>query len=296
MLIRAAISLTFALVLLSGCTSSQNASDASTPHNSTPTPTEPPTTSPPPTETKRPFPSIGEAPRSFELTDCINQESTFDWPSTTAPGNTPPGWEGSGPHPGSDYRLKFFQCHRFFLGGFERLINITIEGHNKGASPEACHNTGDYDVFTILERLWIDDEEIATWLSATYGLPARYAAITYTDSTVGAAHERTWTITPPGAQPSTMTFTPEPVGPEKQSEFGMRLVWWNGTVLGLMDWPEKYSYNDPGINTAYGHFEPPMLHASTATKEWIGGGNWLRGMNISGQIYLWGDTLCEQPL
>lgn len=241
------------------------------------------------------LPTIADAPRTFELTNCTNQDTGFPWPGEAAPGQVPPGWEPSLAL-ASNGIISFYDCERFAWGPYERPIRIAIEEHDKRVAPPACEQAGDYEVSQIIERLWIDDPEIVEYLNTTYSLPARFAAIAYTDTISAGVHQRVWSLTPPGAQPSTLNFLRPPTDDRPGGTFGLRLVWWSGSVLGYLDLTQTDTYREPGAMPVYGHMEPPTLHASTGLSEWVGAGGWHEAMDASGMILLWRDSLCADPL
>jgi hypothetical protein len=278
-----------------GCFTSEKDANEETDGNTPPvTPGLPPTGNWTDENLTPPIPSL---PRNVEFTNCTYQAVGYDWPTAIAPGETPPGWEPPLGGIWTTYVMKFMECGRVAWGPFERPLTMLFETHNIGVAPDECNHVSSIVDSWILHRIWLDDEEMATYLSQNYGIPSLFADVSYTDTSIGAAVQRTWSFAPAsGGIPSTVVW-PGPVGTEAPSSVDMRFVWWNGTMMGFLDMPVRSDQAlRPGLYPTEGSYEAPSLMAETGVPKWAHIGNWLDQTHISSDIYLWADTGCTEPL
>lgn len=239
--------------------------------------------------------STSAAPRNFDLTDCRRQDASFAWPAALAPGKTIPGWEGEGLGPEVDVHMVFMDCLRFGWGSFERPVKILYESHTKRVAPDQCNAYGSFDVSQVLHAFWVDDQALADSLAHAFGIPAAFANITVADQSIGGVFSKHWSVHPGTSPESSIDFW-IPNGGDESTRFALRLAWWNGTVLGLLDWDEEAQYPYPGAGFAVAHVEPPMLQANGRAGDWPATTQWFTSASYAAKITLWKDTGCAEQL
>lgn len=276
-----------AITLLAGCT---NAPPSTQTDDPVPKSSSSDTSAPPPDQLANVTPV---RPMAFDLTGCTEQSTVFTWPSDSAPGTTPAGWEPETTY-WSETHMTFLACERFAWGPFERTLVFAFEDHSSMRMPPSCEGHDSAVADGILDNLWVTDPEVAAYLVSNYELPASTAAISYSDSSAPAP-TRTWSLTPTGATESEITFI-QPTGEVKASSFGLRLIWSTSNVLGFLNLASSYSYHDPGATVANGHMEAPSTFASGGQTQWDGLAGWTNNQTTAGKVLMWKDTLCAEPL
>ena len=212
---------------------------------------------------------------------------------------TLPGWEGNTLLTGElHYRLR--SCERVSVGPFERgPINLFYETHTNRQVPASCAEGGDYTNTGVLHRIWVDDAEIAHYLRTTYLMPANFATISLAEVASDAIVDFRWTVELPGSEPSELVYHHFPENGYPQREFpSFRYFWASG--------PESVSYMDTATEThtvgveepsiVEGTLRAPLLYANPGTERFVGyGGAGIDGY-VHGEIHLFKDTQCSEPL
>lgn len=196
---------------------------------------------------------------SIELTDCHGFDTGFDAPYNMIPSHVPQGWQTY--NDTTDLQLEAFQCNRVSIGSFERgPIYYAMEWHNNAIAPQNCQ-PGAYTRMRVLVGLWISDQEVASYLNATMGMPSQYAQFESQNQTGTGVTD--WTFGPPGMTPSEFKVQDLPQQNSGIAGDQYRLVWPNNLGgVSYLDWIERFANDNianPGI---VGNWRAPLLYTN----------------------------------
>ena len=231
----------------------------------------------------------GADPLHLAWSECTGAGMLGHGPND-APGiRVPPGWEDDWPINGLYYLM--FECQRMAAGPFERgPVRGVVERYSSANPPEACLE-GDFGRPSMLGNWWIDDAEIATHL-AGLGMPARPAAITVETEGLPEQGTTTWRWQEEGQEESWVTFLRHGQVPGS-IPLSERIFWFNGTVLGSMDWVEASEYHAGAPAT--GQLASPSVYTfpgSTTPFATFSGGT-MSKLDLSASLSVYGDFECS---
>lgn len=259
--------------------------------SSTPTAEPPIGTSSSSTTATNPPPTLDEVPLDAFLSDCRRWNSAIVGPANVFGGSSPEGWERA---TASTLLMGFLECDRVSWGSFERgPVHVLMEFTEDSFAPLTCQQ-GDFDRYHILRSLWIDDETVASWIKATYGIPALVGDFAVADP--GGLVE-TWTWSQPGGESSEMTFQDPPPTQNTPLTYIHRAFWFNETGVSYMDIREEYLNDDYSSPAAYGMLRPPMQYASmTGQTAFSGIVDYTPSADEAFSISRFGDLDCQKPV
>lgn len=171
------------------------------------------------------------------LSDCFGFELQGEYPWLLAPGDSPAGWEFELARDGrleTAVLLEGLHCNRISTLDFERgPLSIVFESHSRAIPPEECRS-GSWSLFWILNRLFIDDIEVATALS-DIGFPSNYVNVSVSLAETMLAMQD-WSIFHPksGAE-STLKFTTVSAFDDQSRMLVERFAWAKNDELMMMD-------------------------------------------------------------
>lgn len=158
------------VILLAGC--SQPESPSKEPAGSVPTAT-PPGESPPAN-----ISAPADRPTLLQLDGCSGLTVTQPYAGPLHPAPVPEGFTSNKDAALLASVLEAYACVRVGVGPFERAASIAFELSNHAAPPAACQDGMASGGFWLIHQIWIDDPEIATYLSEV--MPVELADITAT--------------------------------------------------------------------------------------------------------------------
>lgn len=233
------------------------------------------------------------ANNTLAFSECSAWQLAWTIPPAANPGSRPSGWE-----PADETTLlggidvSGYRCNRIAIGPFERgPIHFIIETHYGTTFPPECIRGGGYSA-GIATTFWIDDEEIATYINATYGIPTLFAAIETVDEVAGGIERHTWSWAQAGQQQSTVTLAIHSVLPVS-GEDAQRWFWAVGEGLVMLQTTFEVEGTDGPTN---GMFRPPMLMSEIAGGAYAGLGAWQFSGDGEGEFVLFRDRFCEEPV
>ncbi|MCA1811727.1 MAG: hypothetical protein LC623_06915 [Halobacteriales archaeon] len=283
---------------LSGCSGAP--ADSTAPGTTLP-PSASGTVAPPPLPSGLSMPTNGTLPR-LELTNCTAfQGQSQPFPSGSAPGEAPPGWEPDSAPAQSSVFLDGYECRRIHLGPLERgPLRLLVESHNHANMQQPCLDAAQQTDATIVHLVLVNDTALAALLHDRFGLPAVHAQISA--AALGAdlsttpldvrLEQMAWAWSTAGNATSTLNFTAAPLTEPYASS--TRLFWQRGSGLGRLD--IAYPVQDGPVLTdpeAYGTMQPPMLLASQPGGLFAGTAKSFSALSGEGTFRLYADTLCK---
>lgn len=237
-------------------------------------------------------------PLNLRLTDCVGVAVRFIWPADSAPAGAevPPGWE-TAEAMATDHLVQLTQCQRISVGPFERgPVNVLLELHDKIAPPEACLDFGgqDYSDVQVLRKIWVDDPEIVSYLTASAGMPALYGEFTFAPSPTGGTGVFTWDWGVPGQAHSTLAYSRVDTVPGGSASTA-RIFWHNGQAAFLMDLHEEE--DRPAVSTlnAVAVLKAPMMHPLPEFGAASGIYSLVDAGAYEAALQTFGGMACEQP-
>ena len=205
----------------------------------------------------------------------------------------PAGWgPGNNPLTALDYFL--YHCQRVSVGPFERgPVVFMLEAHTDGEPPAACqqgHPNGNF----IVNRLWINDADVAAYLKSTFGLPAENAAMGFQQTTTGVLVENHWTFGVPGQQASDLT-TRRVLSNDSYAPQQTRYFWHDSRVNGTsyMDVDETWHYSQGDPQVVNGTIHDPLLYGKVGS--FLSRGIQFVDTDVSAQVIQFRDTQCKEP-
>lgn len=231
--------------------------------------------------------NVAEAPSQMSnefhlnLTGCTGASTVAYLPESMNDPTVPASHQYEWPINGFYYF--FFQCERFSTGPYERPLNFILEAHSNNNPPEECL-AGDFGIPAVLVRLWLPDEEIATYLRDEVEMPTRIAVI---DITKGPISEQ-WSWTSEGATSTVAIPRSNVVAGSIPEE--TRFFWYPKQGLHFMDFLIDGPYEE-GV---------PVLgqlatDASYGKGVFPGIGSAYGNLLIAAEIESFGDVECTQP-
>lgn len=220
------------------------------------------------------------------------------WPANTgATGNeVPPGWEHT-LNEATSYYLRIHVCERVSAGPFERgPVTLLSESHSQADFPSECISYGDeIDDIAILVAIWVDDAEIASWLTKELGVKTHVATFRQVDEEAGGIVQKGWAWKVEDKDESSFHLPYVPAD-NPPAHFTNRLMYLQGDSVSALDWTDdRHFISDLYLHGMYGVAEEPLLHANGA-KALVGwGGIWDNG-TITTSLQRFGDLECTKPL
>ena len=168
-----------------------------------------------------------------------------------------------------------------------------LETHDDGTAPAACvkdHTNGNL----ILNRLWLSDPEVATYLATSFGLPAEGAVLGFTETVTAALVVDHWTFGGPGQSLSDLTA--RHVSPNSGSgPMDIRYFWHNrANGTSFMDFKQTLHYFADDSKAVNGTIHDPLLYGKVGP--FLSRGDPFTDTDVSTQIVQYGDTQCKEPL
>jgi hypothetical protein len=250
-----------------------------------------------PEPTLSPIPPTVQASPSLNVSHwdmCTGLFSALSYPRGTGPASPPPNWTGN-PDLGQDVSQLALDCQRVGWGPFERPARMVWEVHNNAPAPTACAQ-GNYSRFFIVTRVFLDDPELAAFLSTTYGLPIHLSTIWHNVTTENNQQHDVWTWIPTGYQASWMDnwrFNSSEF--DTNDVYRNRYAWDHGSGIALMDENTRREWGANSIVTP-GQMNPPMLNANTNGLPYAGRGTLWDNLEGEFTFKKFGDYACEKPL
>ena len=185
------------------------------------------------------------------------------------------------------------------MGSFERgPVTMLVEGHDQVEFPQKCITFKDgIDIIDVLVALWLDDQDIADYLTATYGIPTRVATFAPVREDVGGVPREGWTWSAEGGEPSELLFATQEAD-NGHAESVWRYMWHNGTAVSALDFSRsaQFTGDNPAGLATHGTLKAPMLFAQSGTEAYAGRGGLFIDASAEGTIYQFSDLRCEKPL
>lgn len=271
--------------MLAGCTSLQLQSTSSTQVSSTTESSEAP------------------LPRNVDMEGCKSAGSSFTFPYEVAPGEPVPGWPArtpDGTQPPQAF-LTMVECKRVHWGGFDGPLAFIIEAHTNQNIVWPCYEmpaTGTDSVsLWALHAFWVNNTSLASWLVATYDMPAKAANITAEKTVTASLNETTWSWVLPDGETSHVTFRHVTTG-RVQDGADVKRVAWRGDYsrpLHLFDFfAEAVEQQGFGVITP-GELGASTLYRQAAPNPYLGQGQDSDGGKFQGEIHRFSDLHCRDP-
>ncbi len=216
------------------------------------------------------------------------------WPADTNPARPPANWSADQGGVGSDLSLYLLSCERFNWGPFERPLKMILELHTNMTPPASC-TKGSYEYFQVLNSIWVDDPQVATFLASNLSLPVHLSAITMqTAGTPGLTFTANWSWRPETGQPSDVATTIA-LGYETHGSARERIAWVAQGRVSLLDMQQTLSGYLPEAVLTPGHMRPPML-LSKMGDPYPGDGDLYSSGDVEGTLYRFADDQCKEPI
>ncbi|MES2154981.1 MAG: hypothetical protein V4510_07585 [bacterium] len=225
---------------------------------------------------------------------CDQVETGMPYPGNTSPAHPPGNWTGavSSGGAGTDFYLWLVACQRVHIGPFERPLRMIIEHHDNMTTPSACR-TGNWNYFSVLNAIYVDDDEVAAWMRREIGMPAHHADIHH-DVSPGKISKVSWSWTPDGGQTSDTTLTQ--VNDHNASDgFTYRIVWVNAGKLVMWHFTTTEEVAQPPPGIIPGHMRSPMLPAKYG-EFFPGLGQYESHIDYDGRLIRFNDEWCKEPI
>lgn len=239
-----------------------------------------------------------EFPNWLGLDGCSNDLSGLAYIVAQAYDIQPlPGWEGDAPPAELQYYL--LQCERVSTGPFERgPVMALLELHTHRQVPEGCRE-GDYTDTAVLNQLWLDDAKVVGYLRATHGLPAKVAAMSLDEVSTAGGVDFRWAFAAEDGAVSDWTYHHLSASAYDQREYPTyRLFWASGedsvSYMDLQTQTHTVGAEEPLL--VEGTLRSPLLYAQGGVERFVGYGSGGIDAYAHGEIYLFKDTQCSEPL
>jgi hypothetical protein len=232
-------------------------------------------------------------PLSTQWNHCHGGDTAFTWAGDTGPGKPPGNWS-KGQGEGSDVLLMLLTCERFSWGPFERPVTFVAETHNNIAPPQECRQ-GPWEYYYALNALYVNDSQVAQYLQETYGLPAKHANITVTDASFANYRNTYWHWAPDGGSTSWLNISEVNVYAQGITD-NWRWAWISHAHVYFLDWISVNIQDEGTVYLTPGSKQAPMLYYGHGPDPYMGHGDFLPTADITGQIQIFGDEECKQPL
>lgn len=211
---------------------------------------------------------------------------------------TLPGWEES-VTPDGELHYRARTCERVSVGPFERgPVNLFYETHNNRRVPGPCAE-GEYANTGVLQTIWLDDAEIADYLRTVYLMPAQFASISLTKVDAGMTIDFLWTVELPGSESSELVYRHIPDNDYGQREYPSFRYFWASApdAVSYMDTKtETHTVGEEEPTVVEGTLKPPLLYTNLGMERFVAyGGGGIDGY-VHGEIHLFKDTQCSDPL
>jgi hypothetical protein len=226
--------------------------------------------------------------------DCRGGGVHFDLPSQFFETSRPPGWDPTVDDHTEVY-YDFVVCERVGVLHFERgPLQILFEHHTDLRYPQDCQAGANR--LHGLQRVWVDDPELAAGLARAFGLPTSIATFSFANTTSAGLNQATWSWGPPGMSPSTVSL--RYTGDDTDSAGNgpvIRMAYWNWTHLGLLDKVEQNRDPFGTVPLHEAHMQPPTLAGEAGLENAVGLGDIVTSGDLSATVQLFSDPECKVP-
>ncbi|MCA1810878.1 MAG: hypothetical protein LC623_02580 [Halobacteriales archaeon] len=165
--------------------------------------------------------------------------------------------------------------------------------------PRNCTNLDGTDgivALWILHSLWVDDQDLADYLKATYDLPVIFAQFNIKQDVHNGVGTQVWSWNEPGKPASQVTYyvsdTTSSTGPVSTE----RMYWFNATNLSYANLRIVPLLDQVPLAITPGTMQPPMLYTYNGMTTYLGTGQKFDSMELSANLKRYGDFECAQPL
>ena len=219
------------------------------------------------------------------------------WSEATAPYALipvapPKGWQPDSTQTVS-IQLLLYKCERISIGPYSRgPVFIMLEAVSGGEPPSACQQ-GHPNGNPVLNKVWLSDSDVASYMKGQFNLPAEYAEINLTLTTVGPVIQQRWTFGLPGQQPSDLNETH--VSPrDGTGDHGHRYFWVNQAGgITYADFNETWHTAGFDAGHTVGIIREPLLWGKIGI--WEGEGR-VFNTSVAADFAQFEDMQCKQPL
>lgn len=280
------------VVLLAGCGSPVQQGTLTSTDSITTTATTTATTT---TTTTTPGPETGKIPLNMTFNDCKYAGIGWTYPKGQNPGHPPSGWPPATGGVGSDVYVEAYKCERAQWGRFVRPVSMVMESHTNLDPPDGPCREGEWDAFKALESWWVNDREFADFMRTTYGIPVHYGAIDLLEEADAETTTYTFTWNETGTEPSSLKGVQvNQFEQTRVDHFRYFWDWGNGTAM--LDTPLSLSRAFTQPELVQGTMNPPMLLSNLGVPTLPYRGQIVPLASFTGEIVMFGDRTCEQPL
>ena len=146
--------------------------------------------------------------------------------------------------------------------------------------------------YSVMAGLYVDDADVAAYLTQTFGLPTRLLEITEASQGTGGVitHELSWSVD--GGEASSLTVLEDETVQTRHIIY--RFYWPVGDRLGRLQLDPDMDGPQFANRVGHGTFKEPMMMASLG-EEFVGVADWFKAINSETTVLFYDNFGCEQP-